>query len=95
MWNPFKSSSEESKAAREFNRRGAELLLELNVYPFGRGLTVPDPEKDPDGYVEFVKGRPRVQVGGDAKKAKAVLEWQREALDHGLDPLTFRAEGSD
>ena len=95
MWNPFKSNSEESKAARDFNKRGADLLLKLNVYPFGKGLTVPDPAPDPDGYVKFVKGRPRVQVGGTAKIAKDVLDWQREALDHGLNPTTFVTKSTD
>jgi len=87
--NPFTSNSDQSKAARDFNKRGADLLLKLNVYPYGAGVEAPDPSADPDGYVDIVKTRPRVQVSADADTAKDVLDWQREALDNHLVARTF------
>ena len=87
-------TSKKTKKAREFNRRGADLLLDVKVYPWG----VKKEETDgmtPGEYVEFTLGRPRVQISVDAETAKRILQWQEEALLSGETavPASFVIDG--
>ena len=77
MFNLLRARNKRNRLKKE----AYELLLQLQVYPFGikeedwpKKATQSDYE-----FVKFITSRPRVQVSANADLAKKVLRWQREA----------------